>query len=358
MSGAANPVAPKGGFNKLFVMIPVMLAARKLDGEDPTTVNYLRIAYGSMQSICVLIVLYTFMKASSLQTKTSTVFVPAPPTPFADPNAKKKYTQVEYGAHVLSTARSLLGSTLFGVCMTVGLHMYKGMSMGLAIQTVMGPFNLIENPLVKALLMGNGFQPSDKIFEEKKLEELADEDEVVDDTGTAIPRQQLLAMAAASKNQPPGDKFEELMLDTWDAANQADLVTFIKAVTKENCNFRSKESGWTPLMILSGLTNSDGTVEAIKAVVALGGNPSIKDGEGWNSLHWAAFHGSLKAAKELYEYDASLSDVKDNDGKLPLEIAKQEENNDVSKYLEEAIAATASASASKTDDDEGVRKRK
>ena len=275
--------------------------------------------------------------------------------PFADPNAKKKYTQAEYGAHVLSTARSLLGSTLFGICMTVGLHIYKGMAMGLAIQTVMGPFNLLENPLVKALLMGNGFRPADKIFEEKKLEELANDDEVVDDTGTVIPRTQLLTMAGTIKKQSPVDAFEELMLDTWDAANQADLATFVKAVTKKNCNYRSKESGWTPLMILSGLASSDGTVEAIKAVIALGGNPSIKDAEGWNSLHWAAFHGSIKAAKELYEYDSTLSEVKDNEGKLPLEIAQQEGNNDVAKYLEEAIATNASAS--KTDDD-GVRKRK
>ena len=72
----------KGGFNKLFVMAPVMLAARKLDAEDPTTVQYLRIAYGSMQSICVLVVLYTFYKATSLSGNATSniVFVPAPPT--------------------------------------------------------------------------------------------------------------------------------------------------------------------------------------------------------------------------------------------------------------------------------------
>lgn len=82
MAGPANPAAPKGGFNKLFVMLPVMFAARKLDAEDPDTVQYLRIAYGSMQSLCVLVVLYTFMKASSITGKESKniIFVPAPPT--------------------------------------------------------------------------------------------------------------------------------------------------------------------------------------------------------------------------------------------------------------------------------------
>jgi len=358
MAGLANPAAPKGGFNKLFVMVPVMLAARKLDAEDPDTVNYLRFSYGCMQSICVLIVLYTFYKANSLSGKNAlnVVFVPAAPTPFAEAGAKKKYTRVEYGAHVVSTARSLLGSTLFGICMTVGLHIYKGMAMGLAIQTIMGPFNLFDNPLVKAVLMGNGFIPSDKIFEEKALAELVDEDEVVDETGTEIPRTRLLQMEGATKPQSKTDSFEEKMLDTWDAGNQADIGAFVKTVTKKNCNHRSKESGWTPLMILSGLASSDKTADAIKSVIALGANPSIVDSEGWNALHWAAFHGNLDTAKQLYEYDSVLLGVKDKEGKLPVEIAKQENNKDIAKYLAEV---TATAEASNTDAAaDGVRKRK
>jgi len=257
----------------------------------------------------------------------------------------------------LSTARSLLGSTLFGVCMTVGLHIYKGMAMGLAIQTIMGPFSLYENPLVKALLMGSGFNPQDKIFDEKTLQELATEDEVVDESGTEITKARLMALENGVKKSPqsPTDAFEELMLDTWDLGNQTDLGKFVKAVTKKNCNHASKESGWTPLMILSGMTNNDGAVDAIQKVIAKGGNPSITDEEGWNALHWATFHGCLDAAKELYEYDATLSEVKDKDGKLPLEIARQEDNKSVAKYLEEVIATAA---ASKTDDDYDDKKRK
>ncbi|VEU44535.1 unnamed protein product [Pseudo-nitzschia multistriata] len=362
MAGPANPPGqPKGGFNKLFVMLPVMLAARKLDAEDPQTVQYLRMAYGSMQSLCVLVVLYTFMKASSIDDKKASniVYIPAPPTPFADPEAKKKYTSSEYRAHVLSTARSLVGSTLFGICMTVGLHIYKGMAMGLAIQTIMGPFNLFENPLVKAILMGNGFRPEDKIFEEKDLQELTESDEVVDETGNVIPKHQLLASSKtqkAKKSQSPEDAFEELLLDTWDAGNGADVSKFVSAVTKKNCNQRSKGNEWTPLMILSGLTNKEDTASAIRKVIGMGGNPGVTDKDGWNCLHWAAFHGSLSAAKALYDYDASLLDVKDNEGKLPLEMAQQEDNKEVAKYLEEV---TATAAASKTDGgDEGIRKRK
>jgi hypothetical protein len=46
---------------------------------------------------------------------------------FQDATAKKKYKEVSYGAHVLTTARSLLGSTLFGIFLTISSHYYKGM---------------------------------------------------------------------------------------------------------------------------------------------------------------------------------------------------------------------------------------
>jgi hypothetical protein len=71
-----------GVFNKLFIMIPVMLAARKIDAEDPNTVYWLRIAYGSVQSICVLIVLYTYVQASTFASSGGKmlVYVPSAPT--------------------------------------------------------------------------------------------------------------------------------------------------------------------------------------------------------------------------------------------------------------------------------------
>ena len=69
-------------FNKMFVMLPVMFAARKLDGEDPMVVYYLRIAYGVMQTLNVLAVLFTYWKATQSSAKYGnvTVYVPPPPT--------------------------------------------------------------------------------------------------------------------------------------------------------------------------------------------------------------------------------------------------------------------------------------
>ena len=93
-TSTAAPPTNGGGvkFNKMFVMIPVMLAARKLDAEDPQIVQYLRLAYGSVQTLCVFVVLYTYFQASSLsatkkndndkeeKTADTVVYVPAPAT--------------------------------------------------------------------------------------------------------------------------------------------------------------------------------------------------------------------------------------------------------------------------------------
>jgi len=329
-------------------MLPLMLAARKIDGEDPNTVYLLRVAYGTIQLCCALLVIYVYIQASAVAAKGigGVIYVPPAAVPFADPNAKKKYQEANFSAHVLSTARSLLGSTLFGICLTVGLHLYKGMVVGLAMQTIMGPLNLIENALVKAIIFGDGFRPEDKIFEEKTAAELTPDDEIVDESGNPLVRQ------INPLNAKEGATLEDLLLDTWDAGNNADIGSLMAAIDKKNCNYRTKENGWTPLMIVSGL-NAKGKISAIRQIKELGGNPAIVDAEGWNSLHWAAFHNSVDSAKELVK-DTSLLSVQDKEGHLPLDLAKAEKNEDVVKFLE---SLTETGSPSKTSDT-GLRQRK
>jgi hypothetical protein len=264
--------------------------------------------------------------------------------PFADPNAKKKYTQVAYSKHIATTARGLLTSTFFGIAMTTGLHFYKGMIVGLAIQAIMAPFNLIENALVKALLWDGGLK--DGAFDEKTAAQLTNDDEVVDDAGNVIVVSRTAAIDTAKKS------FEEVLLDTWDDGTKADLEPLLKLITKENCNYATKENNWTPLMILCGLS-AKGTAAAIRQVKEIGGDPFQVDVEGWNALHWAAFHGSLEAAKALEEDLDKLALVKDKEGKTPLEHAKAEGNDAVAIFLEEDLS-----SAMKATNTDGMRKRK
>jgi hypothetical protein len=251
--------------------------------------------------------------------------------PLADPDAKKKLTEQSYGAHVLSTARSLVGSTLFGICMTVGLHYYKGMVMGLAIQAAMTPFNLAENALIKALFFGQGLRPEDKIFEEKTAGELTDQDEVVDMMGNPVVRG---ALAASQTTKT----IEEILLDTWDGGNKADIQPLMNMLTKKNCNYQTKEDSWSPLMILSGL-GAPGTPSAIRAVLEMGANPAIVDKEGWTASHWAAFHGSLIAAKELAKETKMLA-VTDKEGNTPIDTARKEGNESVALVFEQALGDT------------------
>ena len=66
-------------FNKMFVMLPVMLAARQLDGEDAHIVYLVRVAYAAMQTLCVVAVVWTFFRARSVRDSTTIVYVPAAP---------------------------------------------------------------------------------------------------------------------------------------------------------------------------------------------------------------------------------------------------------------------------------------
>lgn len=72
--------AMMAGLNKMFVMVPVMLAARQIDGEDPKNIFMIRVTYGVVQSLVLLVVFYVYIKASgSCQGMNQVVYVPPPP---------------------------------------------------------------------------------------------------------------------------------------------------------------------------------------------------------------------------------------------------------------------------------------
>lgn len=335
-------------------MLPVMLLARKLDAEDPNLVYMLRIAYGVLQCIAVSLIVYVYLQAMTLSSKNKAladqiIYVPLASSPFADPNEKKKkYTETTYGAQVMSAARSLVSSTLFGIAMTVGLHYYKGMVVGLAMQTILTPFNLAENALVKALFWkkssdtsssenGSTFRLQDRVFDEKIAADLSPEDEIVDSEGNPVKRV-IGAAAAASKDNSESKEtsLEDLLLDTWDAGNKADLSPLMKALNSKNCNYQTKEDSWTPLMVLAGLGAANGTASAIRHVKELGADVAMVDKEGWTALHWAAFHGSVVGAKELSS-ETQLLSVTDKDGNTPIDTARKEKNDEVADIFEAAL---------------------
>lgn len=71
------PATSLGNY-KMFVMLPVMFATRKLDSENPNQVQAIRIAYGCIQGVCVLIVLYVYWVSSNIK-ENKVIYVPPPP---------------------------------------------------------------------------------------------------------------------------------------------------------------------------------------------------------------------------------------------------------------------------------------
>uniref|UniRef100_A0A7S2PFT9 Uncharacterized protein n=1 Tax=Leptocylindrus danicus TaxID=163516 RepID=A0A7S2PFT9_9STRA len=335
--------------NKMFIMLPLIFASRKLDAEDKDTIFYLRALYFPLHAIILLVMIYIYMTASKFaQTEAGkkVIFVPPAAQPFADPNEKgKKYKQIALGAHVQATAKSLLTSTLFSMCFTSGLHFYRGMVTGMAIQVVMGPFNLFENPLMRLFVLGHDASAT-RLFEEKhSRDELEPEDSIEDEDGNEI-------MAAGTIKDSANGGLDEALLDAWDAGDKADVGNLMALLTKTNINDATKENGWAPLMVLSGLA-CKGTASAMRQMKELGVDVLKKDGEGWNALHWACFHGSMEAAKVLLSPDdfdgiaIGMHEVKDNEGKTPLDLAKAEKNDDVAEIVAKAIASSKSCEAKK-----------
>lgn len=353
----------------MFVMLPVMLAARKLDGEDPNIIFLLRCAYGAVQAVSVLLSLFVYMKSSAAaadKDNARMIYVPPAPQPFADPDAKGAYSEKKLSDHITSQSLALLKSTAGGIVMTVGLHMWKGMVMGLAIQSVMAPFNLMENPLVKAILLGGGLSDlsTKKIFGEKSRDEMTSDDEITDAEGNVVLLNKNKAIATSQKSKAEPKSFEDVLLDTWDLGAEADIAPLMEVLSKKNINFQTKENGWTPIMIMSGL-GAKKVVGAMRQMKALGADPSLVDKEGWNALHWAAFHGSAAAAKVLLDTDdfdvlaKGLHNVADKEGKTAITLAQDEGNDDVAKAIEEAECSEEQATDAQDEKaDEGLRKRK
>jgi len=319
---------------------------RKLDSDDEDLVFQLRCGYGTVQAFVLSMVIYLYFQASAFS-KTSdgkkVVFITKPAQPFTDQNAKKQYTEVSFGKHIESLVRSFIGSWLFQILVQIGLHWYKGMISTFAMQLIMAPLSVLENDAAKFLIFG-----SKDAFEIKSREQLTADDEIVDDSGNpVVPTKKSDDKAKVVKKENAENKgkktFETILLDTWDEGAEADIKPLMAAITKKNVNYKASESGWTPLMIMAGL-GGDG-VTALKKMKTLGADPNIVDGEGWNALHWSAFHGYPDAAEYILSpigFDGvsiGLHTMKDKEGKTPLVHAKAEANLEAYNIIEKLTSS-------------------
>merc|ERR1739838_343268 len=103
---------------------------------------------------------------------------------------------------------------------------------------------------------------------------------------------------------------------------------------------------------------------AMRQMKALGANPEKVDKEGWNALHWAAFHGSPDAAKVLLakgdfnRIALGLHKATDKEGKTATTHAKDEGNIDVAKVIAKVIQAAEPLGLNEGISGGGLKKRK
>ena len=338
------------------VMLPTMLAARKLDSEDKELVWKVRVAYGFVQALTLLLMFLCYRKVSTVEGD-KTVVYSAKSKGFmemADKTRKfVKYTKGELYAKKFEEFRNQF---FMGVCFTCGLHYYRGMVMGLVMQTVMGPFNLYDNVLLKWAVLSPGSQTD---IGEKLAGELTKEDvivEVAEDgtetqvgTGTGTGSRSAKAKSAikGAGEEKENDtvimtdaKFDELLLDTWDEASEANLKPLVAGLTKKTAAYQTSEAGWTALMIFCGLSSTVGHEDGVRKCIDLGASVKAVDKDGWTPLHWCAFHNNATAAKILVEVgglvEADLK-IKDKEGKTVRTICEEEDNGEVYAAIEAAF---------------------
>ena len=166
----------------------------------------------------------------------------------------------------------------------------------------MCPFNLAENALVSAIIFKGGLSnlKEKRIFGEKLREEIEDSDEVTDAEGNAIVLKK--EIAPAKKDSSSKKSFEDVLLDTWDLGADADIKPLMSMLNKKNVNYATKENGWTPIMIMSGL-GAKSAIGAMRQLKSMGANPEQVDKEGWNALHW------VSKLSFLYSWDGAAIEM-------------------------------------------------
>ena len=131
-----------------------------------------------------------------------------------------------------------------------------------------------------------------RIFGEKLREEISDTDEVTDAEGNAIVLKKEIAPAGKKDSSSSKKSFEDVLLDTWDLGADADIKPLMSMLNKKNVNYATKENGWTPIMIMSGL-GAKSAIGAMRQLKSIGANPEQVDKEGWNALHWVSNLSSI-----------------------------------------------------------------
>lgn len=347
MSSKQNPM-------RMFVMLPMLFVMNQVDFETGNTLMYARVAFLVAQVVALGCALYV-KNVVAAKNDTRTIFVPGVKSPFDQSPNYDELTETTYVAHETQKASEFIKQTMIGGGIAAFIHFKMGVNQVMLIQAVMAPFNLYDNPLVRAYVLGR----HDGRLWNERLEGESAEDAAAAANGTAVatPAPATSAKpASVKKSKSSGLTPEEAIANVLSAGADADFDD-LWAVVKSSVNAKTPEDQWTALMVACG--SPIDTDDFIRKLLAAGADVLAVDGDGWTALHWSAFHGRPEAAETLLTHcpankRAALLAVTATDGRTALEVAKGEENDDVV----EVITSFKGGKADKSGDDAELRQRK
>jgi len=152
-----------GPFGDMMIMLPMIYLMNQIDWTNEDNIFNVRVGYGLVEILALIVWGVVYMKASSNNDKTKIKVTAAPSFGQAAGEAVEQ-TITEYDiAQVKKGIQQVVMSLLI-----VGFIHYKwGIVQPLFLQCVMTPSNLYKNPLVKIYIMGEKGDVEKRPFKEE-----------------------------------------------------------------------------------------------------------------------------------------------------------------------------------------------
>jgi len=146
--------------SRMMVMLPALLVMGQVDWTNPTYLLILRVAFGTIQALLLLVAGVMFLKIRSKNQQTKVV-VPPPAAPSwapapSEPQTPTDMTTAEYD---LQQLRKMCTEVLFSLAICSFIHYKWEIAPPLFMQSILAPFNLYKNPLFQIHILG---QPEPK----------------------------------------------------------------------------------------------------------------------------------------------------------------------------------------------------
>jgi len=139
------------GMQNLVISLGAMQVARKIPFDDPDVLNYVRIAYITVQVLVLGTYYYVSLKIKKKNDQTVLKYVEAPGAMSQEPGSLVTTTVRDYD---LTETSKLLRAAYMGIAMMAFMHIYLKYTQPLFIQALMGLKSLYDAKLVAIHVLG------------------------------------------------------------------------------------------------------------------------------------------------------------------------------------------------------------